>query len=168
MRPHPAHTAARAIALTSILAGGLLAAAPAGAAPSDEPNCTVRAQHLEVTVDRKERRATTTADWDVHCRKPAQVTAELRVTGPNLIQAPLAGDYGTRFRNHATVTAPVDPDDPAQTAVLTFREGFQVIGHPLRKCAKRPDGREACYRGGKDGSADLTAREVLGFLGLLR
>jgi hypothetical protein len=130
--------------------GGFLTAAPAHAAPSTGPNCTVRVQHLTVTVYPSRRIAMTAADWDISCRRATRLTAELRVTAPQRVQGPVKGTFGTRFTGRSWTAGRVDPANPMLTAVLTFREGANVIGQVLRTCAKGPEGTSSCSMGRSD------------------
>jgi hypothetical protein len=169
MRSCPASTARTAV-LTTALLGGFLTAAPAGAAPADSaaPNCTVRTQKLDVAVNRERRTATTTASWDISCRRATNITAELRVSSPHRVQQPMKMSYGKRFIGGFSAAGSVDPDEPMHTAVLTFREGDEIIGTQLRKCAKKPDGTESCYQGATVSAEDVSAAILSSILGFFR
>ncbi|MEU6085014.1 hypothetical protein, partial [Streptomyces sp. NPDC047108] len=142
---------------------------PAGAAVTNAPaapDCVVRVQQVDVTVDRGAGSATTTATWDVVCRTATGLTAELNVLAPHRVQKPLKGSFGTRFRGQTSTTGPVDPENPQQTATLTLKAGDRVLGQEVRRCATKPDGSQSCHPGG-DPTPDI-ARDILGFLGLFR
>lgn len=153
MHSRPVHRPAHTVLLAAALFGGFLAAPTGQAAAAPPPvstNCTVRSQNVDVTIDRDARTATTTATWNVTCQEATDLTADLIVYAPGVMQRPIKGAYGTRFSGSSTTAGTVDPGDPQQTATLVLREGDKVIGKEVRTCAKKTDGTKSCYTGPMD------------------